>query len=198
MIGTLITCKHWSSGLINYDSPQWSIILLKDLHHLLQLSLSLFHSFALTLCSFLPHYSSSSFVGSFWFLSLSLTPSLPSRLVCSLPLVRRPFSSWSNFLFRPLNRTFQIPFSAPALVFLQYFTLHFHENQDGRSQKGGSGRMKTRGRNDEDDFSVQCRFVSVNMQSSHEEGEEEMGIWLVSCKTAISQVAHVLLMLPQN
>lgn len=39
---------------------------------------------------------------------------------------------------------FQIPFSAPALIFfsVQHFTVHFRENQDGRSQKGGSRQMK--------------------------------------------------------
>lgn len=106
-------------------------------------------------CSFLPNDSSSPFPGSFSFPpsspnsvpSVSLThllcPTCPSS---PLPLVSFPVSSSE---LGPV--TFRIPFSAPALLFLQHFTRHFHENQGGRSQKGGSGRMKSRGGNDEED-----------------------------------------------
>lgn len=125
-------------------------------------------------CSFLPRDSSSPFPGSFRFLSLILTPSPPTHLLCptcpSSPLLSVSFPVSSSEL-DPV--TFQIPFSAPALVFLRYFTHHFHENQDGRSQKGGSGRMKSRGRNDEDDFPEQTISLCALIFNHHEKGKKK-------------------------
>lgn len=106
-------CENRSSGRINYWSGQSGPGVEHRLPERLAsppptvaFTLSFFPCFSPILCSFLPHDSSSPFAGSFHFLSLTLTPSPLSLLLISrVPLVLGPRSSWSNFLFRPLNWT---------------------------------------------------------------------------------------------
>lgn len=222
MIGTvitLITCKHWSMGLISYDSPQWRIILLKDLHHLLQLSLSLVRSFTLTLCSFLPHYSSSSFVGSFRSLSLSLSLMLSLRFFDSSVLSHLSFIPsllgliscfvlWIGrfrFHFPPLH---SFSCSTSPLISMKIRMEGVRKEEVGGWRPGGEMMKMTclcnlglcwyavitwrRRRNGNLIGQWQsCWQSTIFFKEKHQ-------CCCHCCKTVVSQVTRVLLTLPQN